>query len=153
MGLRAPAGSLQTFVTGGGEQTVILIKMGLSFCPQPGGPAPLIPSKAIVSPAVASLLHGGKCGLCSPETFYPSLSLVGTSWEGLCGGRRPWQLRDKGSPCLLSSALCGLHRAQNALALSKPGCAGGGEGTMGRQFQLLYFGKFAFVNVFSLLII
>lgn len=37
------------------------------------------PSKAIVSPALASLLQGGKCGLCSPK----SPALVGTSGEGL----------------------------------------------------------------------
>jgi hypothetical protein len=83
--------------------------------------------------------------------FYPSLALVRTGWEGLRGGSSPWQLRDKGSPCLLfpPPALRGLHKAlctnQAVLRVERE--------IMGKQIQLLYLGKIAFVNIASLIII
>lgn len=73
--------SPETFVKGGGEPS----SWDSAFVPSLG-PAVFDPSKAIVSPALASLLRRGKCGLCSSETFYPSPALVGTGWGGA-----PWE--------------------------------------------------------------
>lgn len=58
----------------------------------------LITSAAIVS---QHCLFPGKCALCSPQTFYLSPVLVGTSRGGaLCEDQSLAALRDKGRPCL-----------------------------------------------------
>lgn len=85
--------SLETFVKGGGEPS----SWDSAFVSNLG-PALFDPSEAIVSPALASLLHRGKCGLCSPETFYPSPALVGTSWEGLPGRTQSLAAEGQGPP-------------------------------------------------------
>lgn len=90
------------------------------------------------------------------ETFHPSPALVGTSQGGaLCEEPVPGSWGDKGRPCPRSPALCGLHRALRMCLLTwyKSRCVGGGEGVLGKQLQLLYFEKIAFVNVFSLILI
>lgn len=109
--------SLETFVKGGGEPS----SWDSAFVPNLG-PALFDPSEAIVSPALASLLHRGKCGLCSPETFYPSPALVGTSWEGLPGRTQSLAAEGQGPPLsavlrLAPCALRGLHKALSILAL------------------------------------
>ena len=67
--------------------------------------------------------------------FYPSSALVGKSREGLHVRIQSPQLRDKGRPCLLASALRGLLRT---FWLAQVMLCWGWRGNSG-QFQLLYF--------------
>lgn len=86
------------------------------------GPAPLIPSKAIVCPVPVSQLHGRKCGLCSAETFIQVLPWWGRAGSELGGApRRTQSLAAEGQGQPLSPSLRLAWVAQSA---QKSSCSG-----------------------------
>lgn len=86
--------------------------------------------------------------------FIPVLPWWGQAGEGLPGRIQSLAAGGQGPP--LSPFLCLAWVAPSALhplLCYKPRCVGGGEGMLGKQLQLLYFLKIAFVHIFSLILI
>lgn len=82
------------------------------------GPVLFDPSKAIVSPAWPLGFTGENVVFVLLRVFIPVLRWWGQAGRGSLGGSSPWQLRDKGHPCLLSSALRLAWVAQSSPILS-----------------------------------
>lgn len=127
-----------TFVKGG-EQVVILIQLGLSFCP-PSGPSSLWSQQGHCFPST------GLCFTGENVVFVPlRFSIQVLPWwrqagEGLRGRIQPLAAEGQGPPLspFLRPAWVA-QSSQNPLARYKSRCVGGGEGILGKQLQLLYF--------------
>lgn len=145
--------SLETFAKGGGEQVVILILLGLSFCPL-SGLALFDPSNALFPQCWLLCFAGENVVFVLQRLFIHGLPWWGPAREGLCMRSRFLAAGGQGPPLSPFSALCGLHRALRVPSLGiQIMLCWGWRGSSGQTVSASLFLKIAFVNIFSLILI